>query len=300
MEASKETKCPVCGESKFNYVTTCTDYFTTKEKFDIASCLNCGLRITANTPTPEKIGAYYLSKEYISHSNTRKGFINHAYHWIRKYMLNKKFKLVQKQSKKIKGNILDYGAGTGLFVNILLKNKWSAIGFEISEQARTNAKDWYQLELKNNNCWDEIADKSLDVITLWHVMEHVEDLDELWSMFNQKLGNKGTLIVALPNYESFDAHKYGAEWAAYDVPRHLWHFNEASFRLLANNNKFKVKNIKKMPFDGFYISMMSEKNRGKRLHLARGFVYGLIGFIQSLFNKNKSSSLIYILEKDCE
>lgn len=298
MNTFREIVCPICKGNHFDYFATCTDYFTSQEKFDIVRCPNCGLLITKNFPNSTEIGRYYQSENYISHTNTSKGFINSIYHRVRSYMLNKKYKLVCKTTKIKKGNILDYGAGIGLFVNKMNEKGWRAIGLEKSEQARSNAQKWFDITLYTSSEWDLIPNGSQRAITLWHVMEHVEELDELWKNISDKLDKEtGKLIVALPNSASYDAKYFKGNWAAYDVPRHLWHFDKNSFKKLAEKHGFQIEAIKRMPFDGFYISMMSEKNQHKSFPIICGFGIALWGYLKSLINKTNSSSLIYILRR---
>lgn len=298
MNASLENKCPICNCEQFVYVATCTDCFTTLEKFDIIECKKCKLKITKDAPNSESIGRYYQSNSYISHSNNNKGLINRLYHKVRTYMLRKKVRLIHSHSQLKNGKALDFGAGIGLFVQEMVKSGWSCIGIEKSQEAREYAKTLNNTNLQENSYWSSIEDDSLDVITMWHVLEHIEELDTLWQNINLKLKEKGLLVIAIPNVESFDAIHYKGSWAAYDVPRHLWHFSEATFKKLVSKYNFKVDKVKRMPFDGFYISMMSEKNNGSKLSLFKGFAWGVLGYIQSLFNTNKSSSLIYFLTKN--
>ncbi len=297
MQQPKNIKCPICGENQFDYVTTCTDYFTTKETFKIIRCKSCNFTLTSDIPKPNEIAKYYDSNDYISHSNTSKGFINSLYHYVRSFMLKRKCNLVNTSNNKKAGKLLDYGAGTGLFIKSIKEYKWDAIGIEINRHARENAKSWYNIDLIDSTEWNILEDESLDTITMWHVMEHVIELDNLWGCLNKKLKKEGKLIVALPNIDSYDAKHYGKYWAAYDVPRHVWHFSSLTFTRLASEKGFRVDKIKRMPFDGFYISMLSEKNKNKKLSIFKGVFHGAIGYIKALFNKRRSSSLIYILSK---
>ncbi len=297
MKRKSLNRCPICNNDVFNDVATCTDYFTTSEQFIIESCTKCGFKITKDYPSANEIGRYYQSKTYISHSEDTTGIINKTYHAVKKYMLLKKANLVIKNTDTENRKVLDYGAGTGMFVEAMKQKGWDAIGIEKDDKARQTAIHNHNIELKNIEDWKAMKQEHFDAITLWHVMEHVENLEELWSIINANLKTRGTLVVALPNCDSYDAKHYKNEWAAYDVPRHLWHFNSTSFQNLAKKHGFEIIKTKKMPFDGFYISMLSEQNCKKKLAVIRGFIHGLCGYITSIFNKNRSSSLIYILKK---
>ena len=297
MKNYKDITCPICQGDSFQKKATCKDYFVTGEIFDICECQTCNFILTAYPPKPNDIGNYYKSETYISHSNTNKGLINKIYHLVRDYMIKKKVRLVKKATGLDTGNHLDVGAGIGLFAQAMQKNNWKVEGIETSVDAREVAKSLYNLELKDSDYWGELANNSKDVITLWHVLEHIPNLNDIWVNFNRILKEEGVLVVAVPNPSSYDASIYKSEWAAFDVPRHLWHFTPATLEKLALKHGFELIKIHRMPFDGFYISMMSEKNAGKSFSFIRGFWRGLIGYIQALATKEKSSSLIYVFKK---
>lgn len=297
MKNNNTNRCPICNNPVFCNVATCTDHFTTLEEFSIEKCTVCDFIRTKDAPTAKDIGRYYQSESYISHSETSKGVINRIYHIVKKIMLSRKARLVKKSAKLDMGRILDYGTGTGMFIQEMQRKGWHTVGIEKSKEARDFASARHNIHLFEHpqKCDDE--DQRFDVITLWHVMEHIEELDELWKTIDNSLTKNGTLIIALPNCASYDAKHYKGEWAAYDVPRHLWHFTESTFRKLSVNKGYKITAIKRMPFDGFYISMLSEQNRKSKLAVARGVIHGLWGLVLSLFDKKESSSLIYILKR---
>lgn len=290
--------CPICHEDRFQRKATCKDYFVSGERFDICECQNCKFLITANIPQPKDIGNYYKSDTYISHSNTNKGLINKTYHAVRSYMISKKIKLVKKSSGLETGSLLDVGAGIGLFAKEISEKNWNVEGIEMSSDAREAAKNTFNIYLHDTSYWSEIPDQSKDVITLWHVLEHIPNLNEIWGEFDRVLKNSGTLIIAVPNPNSYDAAVYKDEWAAYDVPRHLWHFTPKTLEKLANKHKFQLIKKHPMPFDGFYISMISEKNQGSSLAVVKGFWAGLKGYASSLTNSDRSSSIIYVFKKN--
>lgn len=298
MENYKDITCPNCQGDSFQKKATCKDYFVTGELFDICECRTCKFTLTAYPPKPSEIGNYYKSETYISHSNTSKGLINKIYHIVRNYMINKKVRLAMKATALKAGNHLDVGAGIGIFAHAMQEKGWKTEGIETSLDAREEAKKLHGLTLNDADYWNEIPDGSKDLITLWHVLEHIPNLADTWENFRRVLKEKGTLIIAVPNPSSYDANVYKSEWAAYDVPRHLWHFTPKSLESMAEKHGFKLTEIRRMPFDGFYIAMMSEKNAGKSLAFLRGLWIGTIGFILSLSNKEKSSSIIYVLKKN--
>ena len=291
------TICPICGSHETLPFLSCEDWLTTKEIFQIQRCNFCGFAFTQDFPAEEEIGKYYDAPEYISHSDTNKGIINTLYHWARRISLNSKSKLINRYSAVKKGKLLDVGAGTGYFLNRMKEQKWIVTGIEKSESARQYAKEKFDIDCQDSEYLYKIPGETKDVITLWHVLEHLEPLNKVMEHLYKILAEDGLLIIALPNKDSFDAVHYKEYWAAYDVPRHLWHFSPDDFRRLAERHHFDVIETKPMYFDGFYISMLSEKNKGSFLATLVGLMRGGIYFLRTLGNKERSSSLIYILRK---
>jgi 2-polyprenyl-3-methyl-5-hydroxy-6-metoxy-1,4-benzoquinol methylase len=290
--------CPVCVQTKFTTALTCTDYFVSQEEFQIKQCNNCGFKITDNIEDEENIGNYYQSEEYISHSNISKGLVNMVYHLVRRYMLGRKRRIVEKVSALKQGHILDIGTGTGFFLNEMKRYNWRITGIEKSEDARTFAKSEFNLDnLPAENLF-KLEEKTFDVITLWHVLEHIHLLNENMQEFSRLVKNNGKLVIAVPNHASYDAKHYREYWAAYDVPRHIWHFSPEQMIQFAEKHGFKFNTLHTMPFDSFYVSMLSEKYKKSKLGFVKGLFYGTISWLISLFNKTKCSSVIYIFEKN--
>ncbi|MDD2798416.1 MAG: class I SAM-dependent methyltransferase [Bacteroidales bacterium] len=291
------TSCPVCENKEFSEFLACTDFFTTSETFDLKRCDKCQFVFTQNFPSETIIGKYYDVPEYVSHSDTKKGIVNYLYHFARRFMLKRKMSLITKVSKMNSGNILDYGCGTGYFLNEMAKNGWKTTGIEKSDLAREFALNEFGLEINEPSFLSKMEDKSCDVVTLWHVLEHIENFDTLLSELKRVLKPDGTLILALPNSSSFDARHYREYWAAFDVPRHLWHFTPKTIALVGEKHNMKIVGAKAMPLDSFYISIMSEQNRGSRFAFVKGICVGLIANIVSLANISNQSSLIYLFKK---
>lgn len=289
--------CPVCGNSNLLPFVVCVDNLVSKDKFQLLRCDKCNFGVTQDFPSEDEIGKYYEAAEYVSHSDTHKGIINRLYHIVRKVSLKSKTKLVIKSSGKSIGSLLDIGAGTGYFLNAVKSTGWSVKGIEKSESTRLQAKAKFGLDCLPSDSLFDLDEKSFDVITMWHVLEHVEKLDDTVTTLHKILKPDGVALIALPNKESFDARHYKGDWAAYDVPRHLWHFSIPDFTRLADKHGFVVTQVKPMYFDGFYISMLSEQNKGTALGALIGLIKGGFFFIGNLFNKKKSSSVIYILKK---
>ncbi|NDW13868.1 methyltransferase domain-containing protein [Bacteroides sp. 214] len=297
MDILKINACPLCEGTQLAYVMTCTDCYATGEKFEIYQCNNCGFTFTQNTPSGKEIDKYYHAANYISHTDTKKGLMNSIYHRVRKRMLKEKVRLVMKASHRKRGKLLDIGTGTGYFANAMRKETWKVDAIEKNEEARSFAKEQFRLNVKDEKALDELAAGSYDVITLWHVLEHLEKLEHTWTRLNELLTDKGILIIAVPNYSSYDAKKYKANWAAYDVPRHIWHFTPATMQRFGIKHGFIMAAHYPMPFDAFYVSMLSEKNTGSKLSFLKGAYTGTIAWFHSLVKKEKSSSIIYIFRK---
>jgi 2-polyprenyl-3-methyl-5-hydroxy-6-metoxy-1,4-benzoquinol methylase len=291
-------QCPVCGDSQFSPFLTCTDYFVSGEQFSIKQCNSCGFKITENIEDEENIGRYYQSEEYISHSNTSKGLVNSVYHAVRSYMNGRKKRLVEKATSLKTGQILDVGTGTGFFLNEMKQNGWQVTGTEKSSDARDFAKNEFNLDNLPSEKLFTLKDKSFDVITLWHVLEHIHLLNENMKTFARLLKPNGKLIIAVPNHNSTDAKHYKEFWAAYDVPRHIWHFAPKQMEILGKKHGFKMNSLHTMPFDSFYVAMLSEKYKKSKLAFFKGILYGKISWLNSIINPEKCSSVIYVFEKN--
>jgi len=291
------SKCPVCSSDNFEKLFVCTDFLVSNENFSLFKCTKCGFTFTQDFPAENSIDKYYNTPEYVSHSNTQRGFVNFMYHFARKITLRSKINLVQKFVAIKNGDLLDIGAGTGYFLNSMHNANWTVCGIEKSATARRFAQQKFGLTLFEPDKLVQIPDKSQDIITLWHVLEHLENPNIIFENLYRILKAEGVLIVAMPNRISADARHYRQWWAAYDIPRHLWHFSPSDFGQLAENHNFKTMNIKSMFFDPFYISILSEKHKSTFGATYIGLIKGIFFTIQSIFNKKNCSSLIYILKK---
>ena len=290
-------ECPLCGSTKMQPQFSCTDQFATGEEFAIYKCEECSFTFTQNIPDEEEIGRYYESPTYISHSDTDKGFINRCYHIVRDIMLRRKAELVSSLVDKSKTRLLDYGAGTGYFARAMQRLDWDVTAIEKSEQARQYSKEQFGFEMLPVEALKECEDGCFDVVTMWHVMEHIQNINEFWDELYRILDDNGIAVIALPNSASYDAQKYREHWAAYDVPRHLWHFTPSTVMKFGRKHGFILERQFTMPFDGFYISMLSERYKGSKLSVLRGAWNGLRGWVASWSKKSASSSIIYVFRK---
>ena len=297
MDRLKIDTCPLCGGHSLKHAMTCTDHYASGEQFEVVRCVSCGFLFTQNAPVEAEIGRYYDTPDYISHSNTQKGMMNRIYHRVRQWMLVRKAALVKRISKMEKGSLLDYGTGTGYFAHTMQECGWKVEAIEKNEKARAFAKETFNLEVKAEEALLRYADHSFDVITLWHVMEHLEHLNEMWQTLHRLIKERGVLIVAVPNPTSYDAEKYREWWAAYDVPRHLWHFSPAAIQQFGTKHGFVLEEHRPMPFDAFYVSMLTEKYKGNKVSFLKGMAVGTIAWFHALFRKERSSSMIYVFRK---
>lgn len=290
------THCPLCHSASINPLLTVKDHSVSKEEFVIWQCSDCTLRFTQDVPDEETIGQYYQSQEYISHSNIDKGLLNKLYQKVRKLTLEQKAKLIIGYTKS-QGNILDIGAGIGAFLSVMKEKGWSVKGIEPDEGARKNAEQLFNLTLDEPAEFFGLRPASYDAITLWHVLEHVHRLHDYIELVKNLLAQNGKIFIAVPNYTSVDAAAYRNYWAAYDVPRHLYHFTPEAIEKLAAQHGLQVIAKKPMWFDSFYISLLSSKyHRGHTSWLGAGW-NGLRSNVNALFNKDRCSSLIYVIAK---
>ncbi|MBT8245430.1 MAG: class I SAM-dependent methyltransferase [Winogradskyella sp.] len=274
---------------------TLKDYSVSGEEFDLVYNQYNDILETFPQPDSEKLQEYYKSEDYISHTDTKRNLLEQVYHLIRKIALKRKLNLINSFLSN-KRNLLDVGCGTGDFLKIAKENNWNVSGIEPNADARKTANT-----KTNNSVFDtskllEFEPNSFDVITLWHVLEHLPNLEEHIEIFNRLLKPKGHLVIAVPNYKSYDAKYYKSSWAAYDVPRHLWHFSQDGIKNLVETFSFDFQKTLPMIFDSFYVSLLSEKYKRGFMNPIKAFWIGL----SSNFKAKRSgeySSLIYIFKK---
>ena len=264
-----------------------TDYSVSGEEFSLVYDKYYQLYYT--TPIPENLGKYYQSNAYISHTDGKRGFFEKLYQWVKKYTLQRKMQLIEKYIPK--GKLLDIGAGTGDFLRVAKGRGWKVMGIEPEVKARDRAGE-KGIFLQNSQ---DRVEETFEVITLWHVLEHIPNLKEEIDFLKEHLNQEGLLIIAVPNYRSRDAQYYKEYWAAYDVPRHLWHFSKESIRLLFEEKGFELIEIKPMFFDAFYVSLLSEKYKSGKMNFFKGFYQGFCSNLSAICT-GEYSSLIYLLK----
>lgn len=273
------------------------DFRSTREVFPVLSCGTCRLKVTSPRPQDDRLGNYYPSEDYISHSNKIKGLLDGLYKLARTRALDLKESWLRKWVGQSPKRLLDYGAGNGAFLNHCASKGWTAVGVEMSASARAVAqKDFGIALLDPSKAKDAVQAESVEVVSLWHVLEHLPELDEHLQFFARVLAPGGKLVVAVPNPYSLDAEYYRENWAAYDVPLHLWHFSKEALDLLTSKHGFKRIDTKGLPFDAYYISMLSEKKAGRSLAPLRGFWRGFLSNRAARGN-GQWSSLVHVFEK---
>lgn len=290
----KVTICPICNNTEYTGYLIAKDYMLTNESFAISKCNRCGFLFTNPRPDKNHLKDYYNSDQYISHSDKIRSVTDLVYNIIRKYTLVQKEKLIRKFTQH--KSILDYGCGTGDFLNTCLKKGWDIYGFEPNDTAQKIAalktgREMYSYE-------NDISQLSnLSIITLWHVLEHIPDLNLTLSILKKLLSKKGKLVIAVPNHQAYDANLYKEYWAAYDLPRHLYHFDQNTMKKLMEKHQLRINQILPMKFDSYYVSLLSEKYKNGSQNFAKSFITGYKSNNYAKSHDNNYSSLIYIISK---
>jgi 2-polyprenyl-3-methyl-5-hydroxy-6-metoxy-1,4-benzoquinol methylase len=287
------TKCPVTG-SNLSHFIECLDYLVSNESFDLKANADNSILVTTPRPEDNNLGFYYESEDYISHTDSSRSLFHKIYQLIRNVALNNKLKLI----KRLNGNpgtLLDYGCGTGDFLELAQKTGWNVQGIEPSGQARHIAETKTGSNIQHPNELESIPSNSFDVITLWHVLEHVPNLMETVNELKRVLKPGGYLILALPNFNSRDARQYSERWAAYDVPRHLWHFSKKGVEHLAAQSDFEIKEHLPMRFDSYYVCLLSNKQSLGKYRPIKSFLDGWRSNL-SASSSGEWSSLIHVLK----
>jgi 2-polyprenyl-3-methyl-5-hydroxy-6-metoxy-1,4-benzoquinol methylase len=266
------------------------DYSVSKEIFELHHNPEYDLLITFPKPSPENLPSYYESDDYISHTDGKRSLFEKGYQFIKGIALKNKLKLINQQSQK--GKLLDIGAGTGDFLVVAKQEGWQIVGIEPNEKAKNSA---INKGVTFADSLNSLENNSFDVITMWHVLEHVPNLEEYITELKRLLKPSGTIIIAVPNFKSFDANFYGKFWAAYDVPRHIWHFSKTSIEKIFKNKELKLVNTLPMKFDSFYVSLLSEKYKTGKMNFIKAF---FVGWKSNINGKrtNEYSSQIYVIK----
>jgi 2-polyprenyl-3-methyl-5-hydroxy-6-metoxy-1,4-benzoquinol methylase len=291
-------KCPLCKSGLFLNHLKVKDNAISKEEFLICKCSKCTLTFTNPRPDQTNIGKYYISEEYISHKDKSNNLINVIYKLVRNFTIKKKVSILNHYTSQ-KRKVLDIGAGTGYFLAEAIKQDWKVLAIEPNQEARQ------QLSKKNIKAFESLSyikkGKKFTAITLFHVLEHIHELRKTGKTINKLLEDNGTLFIAVPNLDSWDSNHYQENWAAWDVPRHLYHFNQKSIYNFAEEFGFHIIDTLAMPFDSYYVSILSEKHinlgQSSLIHLIKGLIKGWKSNKWAKKNNNNYSSLLFILKK---
>ena len=289
--------CPACSSSKSEKILTASDYLVSGESFDIMECSDCSLHFTSPIPNEEDIGKYYKSNDYISHTSKGNSIINKIYRIVRYFTLRSKRKIVRRIAQKQSGTLLDIGCGTGNFLGIMKQSGWNIKGVEVNKETRKLA------ELNTDSVILDPteflkSEQKYDVITLWHSLEHLHELEQYLNKISLSLNANGVVIIALPNYRSFDAEYYQHDWAAYDIPRHLYHFSFEAMIILMKKFKFELIQSKQMPFDPIYVSLLSEFSVIKKHNIIKALRVGWKSYWQGRRDARRGSSILYIFKTE--
>jgi 2-polyprenyl-3-methyl-5-hydroxy-6-metoxy-1,4-benzoquinol methylase len=294
-------RCPVCDGRAFVPFLTCQDYSISREIFPIIRCIECDLLITSPRPSTDQLGKYYTSPAYTSHISTAKNIIDKIYLTARQFTLKWKLSLLEKTTHtSSQKSVLDFGCGTGEFLKVAKSNGWITMGMEPSDFARRQADTTIAQDIKASLLEVTSDNKKFDAITLWHVLEHVENLNTTLQTLKDLLEQSGIIFIAVPNYTSWDGAHYEKQWAGYDVPRHLWHFSTKSMNHLLEKHSLKLARIIPMRLDAFYVSLLSEKYRNKNSTSIVGMIKAFVNGLRSNYQARRSmeySSLIYVVKK---
>lgn len=282
--------CPVCGKTVFRNRLVVEDRTVSHESFAVVECAACGFQFTNPRPGAEEIGRYYESAAYVSHNSAAAGLVNQVYRLARLFTMRRKARLLGKFAPR-RGRLLDYGCGTGHFLAAAQGAGWAVAGVEPNATARAEASQRVGQPIGEGDL-TAFAPGSFDAITLWHVLEHVHTLNETLAQLVRLLRSDGVLLIAVPNAASFDAQHYGARWAAYDVPRHLYHFVPATMARLLKKHRLALRATLPMPLDAYYVGLLSEPpSRGRLLRALR------VGYQSNQYaagHEGQYSSLLYV------
>lgn len=296
MEIQSAEICPLCGADAVHF-TDCTDHAISGERYSLKKCPECGLIFTEEPPSEERKMDYSKLQQELSRADSPRKFLDRLYYHTRLKNIRHKIRLVEGTTRVRRGRLLNYGAKSGYFSSRMEDRGWKVTSLEEHHENRVFSLEMFHHRMMELSEIDSLQKGSFDAITLWHSIEHQEHPDELTGKLKSLLKDSGLLFIAVPNTDSLDARFYGSEWAAWDVPRHLWHFNIRSMIEFGKRNGLVLLRHEKMPFDTFYISILSEQYIGTRHYILKGTVRGLLFRHKSRKNRCNSSSIVFIFRK---
>lgn len=279
--------------SQHKLYRTIKDFSVSKETFALYRDETIDLVFTFPQPKEDQLAAYYESEDYISHTDGTRSFFEKVYQVVKQIALKKKLKCIN-ELQQSKGILLDIGAGTGDFLAVAKQDGWQTIGIEPNDKAKKIAQNKGVQLIETTNL---LEDRSIDVITMWHVLEHVPNVENQIKEIKRLLKPNGSIIIAVPNFNSYDANYYDSFWAAFDVPRHLWHFSKKSIQSLFERENFHLEKTLPMLFDAFYVALLSEKYKTGKMNFIKATLIGLKSNWKAKAT-GEYSSLIYILKNN--
>jgi SAM-dependent methyltransferase/predicted nucleic-acid-binding Zn-ribbon protein len=288
--------CPRCGSSEFKQALEAIDHTVSRGRFTLTDCQQCGFRTTNPRPRPSDLGSYYESEDYISHSNVRRTLQDRLYQMARNWALKRKYALVNAYAPG--GRVLDIGCGTGEFLHHMMSRGYTVQGIEPSLRAREQAIANFSIDVAPS--LDRVpAQEQFQLVTMWHVLEHMADPRATFKRLFALLADRGILVIAVPDRESWDASHFGSDWAAWDVPRHLMHFRRSDVLTMLHEHGFEPLATKRMPLDAFYIAMLSTRNKGAGTVAAlfMGILLGTVSNMVSMLTNRPTSSSLFIARK---
>ncbi len=292
MNNSNHNDCPLCGSNKIEKDFACKDHFITDEVFDIYKCCDCGFQFTQGVAEFTT-----ATKQEQAHTDSDNSFFCKIYNFVHGVMLRRKANIIKKLTMLQNGKILDYGAKESDFANTMADRGWDTTIIKTKEWSNKKQEFKAGIEQIEEENIKSLPNESFDVITAWHVIEHIHDFNRFMQASNTLLDENGILILASPNTASYDAENYRENWAAYNVPHHLWHFKSSTMMHLGKRHGFILERRLPMPFDGFYISILSERRKGTHIPIIKGLWNGFLGWIASCDKCSASSSIIYVFRK---
>lgn len=277
--------------SKHTLYLTVKDHSISHEEFTLFRNESIDLVFTHPQPEESKLAAYYESEDYISHTDSNRSLFEKAYQFVKSIALKNKLKYIN-NLQQTKGILLDIGAGTGDFLAVAKQDGWQTIGIEPNDKAKSIAQT-KEVSLIENTA--SLEDQSIDVITMWHVLEHVPNVENQIKELKRLLKPSGTILIAVPNFKSYDAKYYNSYWAAFDVPRHLWHFSKKSIENLFERENLHLIKVLPMLFDSFYVALLSEKYKTGKMNFIKACYVGLKSNLKGK-STGEYSSHIYIIK----
>ena len=212
------------------------DYIKSGDLFQLYKDNNSGI-VWTSLDKNHNHEYYYLSEKYIPHKE-KKGFFGFLYLFVQKIMFRYKLNNLKNHINKNK-TVLDYGSGDGRFAKYLNQLHIKTMTYDpLVKKLDESEPHSYQT-----------PENQVDTLMMWHVLEHIPDLESSIKAIYNSIKNNGSLVIAVPNIDSFDSKHYKQCWAGLDVPRHLYHFNHESLINFIEKQGFIYNYRKPLIFD---------------------------------------------------